>query len=66
MSLTPDQRRDFMDTLKRYMISDIDKAINANANYLAALGLSSYTENLGGLYADNFNHSGNRYINFIR
>lgn len=32
-----------------FMRSDIDAAIRGNANYLAALGLASYTEVLGGL-----------------
>jgi hypothetical protein len=32
-----------------FMRSDIDAAIQGNANYLAALGLARYTEVLGGL-----------------
>lgn len=32
-----------------FMRSDIDAAIRGNANYLASLGLVSYTEVLGGL-----------------
>ncbi len=35
---------------KHFTIDEIDKVIGAKANYLAALGLSAYTEFLGGLY----------------
>jgi hypothetical protein len=38
-----------MDTFQNYTFEDIEKAISVSANYLAALGLSTYTENLGGL-----------------
>jgi hypothetical protein len=55
-----------MDTLQRYTFEDIEKAITVSANYLAALGLSTYTENLGGLYCGNLQaNMGNNYISFI-
>ena len=66
MRYTPDQRRTFMDTLQKYTFEDIEKAIGVSANYLAALGLSTYTENLGGLYRGNLQTNvSNNYISFI-
>ncbi len=66
MRYTPDQRRTFMDTLQKYIFEDIQKAISASANYLAELGLSMYTENLGGLYRGNLQTNlANNYISFI-
>jgi hypothetical protein len=62
-SIKPDQRKDFMDTLRGYMYSDIERAIKIKANYLAALGLSTYTEHLGGLYLGDLS-SGNSKKNF--
>jgi hypothetical protein len=35
------------------------------ANYLATLGLSAYTEQLGGLYNGNFLHLAQNYSDFI-
>ena len=56
-----------MDTLHDYMYDDIDKAIKEAANYLVALGLSTYTENLGGLYCGDLkNNLGDHYIEFIK
>src|SRR5919109_2766093 len=67
MRYTPDQRRTFMDTLQKYTFEDIVKAIGVSANYLVALGLSTYTENLGGLYRGNLQTNvGNNYISFIK
>lgn len=55
-----------MDTLQNYTFEDIKKAISVSANYLAALGLSTYTENLGGLYSGNLQTNlGDNYISFI-
>jgi hypothetical protein len=55
-----------MDTLQGYTFEDIKNAISISANYLAALGLSTYTENLGGLYCGNLqNNLANNYIHFI-
>jgi hypothetical protein len=51
-----------------FMRSDIQAAINGNANYLAALGLVSYTEVLGGLVTGNLGldrHSGRNFNAFI-
>jgi hypothetical protein len=66
-SLTQDERKDYMDTLKLFMIEDLDKAIKAGLNYLPALGLSTYTEILGGLCYGNLlsNHKQN-YDRFIK
>jgi hypothetical protein len=67
LAITPDQRRTFMDTLQKYTFKDIERAISVSANYLAALGLSTYTENLGGLYCGNLQVGvTNNYISFIR
>jgi hypothetical protein len=52
-----------MDTLRDYMYNDIQGAIKVDANYLAALGLSSYTEHLGGLYLGDLT-SGNSKKNY--
>jgi hypothetical protein len=55
-----------MDTLQTFIFQDIEKAISVSANYLAALGLSTYTENLGGLYHGNLQTNlGKNYISFI-
>jgi hypothetical protein len=66
-SLTQDERKQYMDTLKLFMIEDLVKAIKAGLNYLAALGLSTYTEILGGLCYGNLlsNHKQN-YDRFIK
>lgn len=41
----------YLDIFREYVVdNDIPTAIRGNANYLAALGLSTYTEILGGLY----------------
>lgn len=67
MSINHDQTKDFMDTLRDNMFDDVQRAINANANYLAALGLSTYTEHLGGLYRGDLRHgnSEKNYTEFI-
>jgi hypothetical protein len=56
-----------MDTLRNYMYSDIERAKKINANYLAALGLSVYTEHLGGLYRGSLGPGNSRknYTEFI-
>jgi hypothetical protein len=65
--ITDAQRKLFMDTLRRYTFNDINKAIQESANYLAALGLSTYTENLGGLYCGDLQTQlSNHYISFIK
>ena len=41
----------YLDTFRDFVIiNDIPAVINGKANYLAALGLSNYTEIMGGLY----------------
>jgi hypothetical protein len=66
-SLTQDERKQYMDTLKLFMIEDLDKAIKAGLNYLAALGLSTYTEILGGLcYGNRLSNHKQNYDRFIR
>jgi hypothetical protein len=49
------------------MISDINRGIESGLNYLVALGLSTYTEVLGGLCFGNLksNHEAN-YLRFIK
>ena len=60
----------YLDILRDFINNDIPAAINGKANYLAALGLSTYTEILGGLYCGDL--SGNKhnlnqnYICFIK
>lgn len=50
--VTNQQATEYMNTLRDFAITkDIPIAIAGNANYLAALGLSTYTEHLAGLYA---------------
>jgi hypothetical protein len=64
--ITPAKRREYMDTIRDYMFKDIQTAIKGNANYLAALGLSTYTENLGGLYCGDLQENlGDHYMSFI-
>jgi hypothetical protein len=61
----------FLDTFCEFVIiNDIPAAINGQANYLAALGLSTYTEVLGGLYCGDLSGKGKdlnkHYTSFIR
>lgn len=39
-----------IEEFRQYLIHDLEKAVDGDANYLAALGLAVYTEFLGGLY----------------
>jgi hypothetical protein len=61
MSLTDNEIREFVKTFKDFVYHDVDNAILGKANYLAALGLSAYTEQLGGLYNGNFSHLAQNY-----
>jgi hypothetical protein len=56
---------EFLDTFRNFVCHDIDKAIAGKSNYLAALGLSVYTEQLGGLYKGNFVNLAENYTDFI-
>lgn len=48
------------------MFDDIQAAIYGKANYLVALGLSTYTENLGGFLKGDLDRDlGGNYIAFI-
>ena len=50
-AISKDEALNYLDTFRKFIINnDIPAAINGNANYLAALGLSAYTEIMGGLY----------------
>jgi hypothetical protein len=57
----------YLDILREYMIDrDTQAAIDREAFYLAALGLSTYTEILGGLYCGDLKTNlGQHYICFI-
>lgn len=61
------KRKEYMDILKLFMVADSKKGIKATANYLVALGLSTYTEILGGLCYGNlqFDHQQN-YERFLK
>ena len=61
----------YLDSFRKFVIeNDIPAAIKGNANYLAALGLSSYTEILGGLYCGDLSGKNRdlnqHYISFIK
>jgi hypothetical protein len=61
----------YLDTVREFIIEkDIPVAIRGNANYLAALGLSTYTEVLGGLYCGDLSGKKTKlnqnYICFIK
>jgi hypothetical protein len=56
---------EFLDNFRNFVYHDIDSAISGNANYLAALGLSVYTEQLGSIYNGNFVDLAQNYTDFI-
>lgn len=61
----------FLDIFRDFVINqDLPAAINGQANYLAALGLSTYTEVLGGLYSGDLSSKrgelNKHYTSFIR
>jgi hypothetical protein len=65
--LNHNQRKGILDKLRDFIVHDIQAAIDGKANYLAALGLSTYTENLGGFFNGDLEHNlGCNYIGFIR
>ncbi len=70
-SISLDDALCYLDTFRDFIINnDIPTAIKGNANYLAALGLSTYTEVMGGLYCGDLsgkNKDLNRhYLSFIK
>ena len=66
-SVTLPAALNYLDILKTFIDRDITVAINGDANYLAALGLCTYTEILGGLYSgDVVNNLGAHYFPFIK
>jgi hypothetical protein len=65
MYLTDSEIIEFLDTFRNFVFHDIENAISGKANYLAALGLSAYTEQLGGLYNGNFVNLAQNYTDFI-
>ena len=61
----------YLDTVRKFVIeNDIPAAIKGNANYLTALGLSTYTEVLGGLCCGDLSRKKTKlsqnYISFIK
>lgn len=65
-SITLSAAQNYLEILRKFIDEDITVAINGNANYLAPLGLCTYKEILGGLYAgDLLNNLGAHYIQFI-
>jgi hypothetical protein len=72
--ITKNDAIEYLDALREFSINrDIPTAIRGEANYLAALGLSTYTEILGGLYCGELRggeqaeiSARKRYIYFIK
>jgi hypothetical protein len=66
-SVTEERRTLYMNQLRDFMITDIESGINKGLNFLVALGLSTYTEILGGLCYGNLqsNYKSN-YDRFIK
>lgn len=48
-SISEEERKEYMDTIKNFMIEDSRRGVGNGLNYLVALGMSAYTEILGGL-----------------
>ena len=65
MTLSDNEITEFLDTFRDFVFHDIKNAIAGKANYLAALGLSVYTEQLGGLYNGDFDNLAGNYNSFI-
>lgn len=57
-----------LDLYREYIYRDIQKAIKSRSNYLAALGLSTFTEVFGGFYRGDLSqgNSANNYNEFIK
>ncbi len=56
---------EYLDTFRNFVYHDIDSAISGKANYLAALGLSVYTEQLGSIFNGNFVNLSQNYTDFV-
>jgi hypothetical protein len=66
-AISKDEALNCLDTFHKFIINnDIPAAINGNANYLAALGLSAYTEIMGGLYYGNLKEEPGKHYIFYR
>jgi hypothetical protein len=65
LTLTSKEIVEFLGTFRNFVFHDIKSGIDGKANYLAALGLSVYTEHLGGLYGD-FDNLARNYTSFIK
>jgi hypothetical protein len=67
-AISKDEALNYLDTFRKFIINnDIPAAINGNANYLAALGLSAYTEIMGGLYCGDLKGELRKhYLSFIQ
>ncbi|MGA7367523.1 MAG: hypothetical protein WBX01_00200 [Nitrososphaeraceae archaeon] len=65
MTLADNKIIEFLNTFRNFVVHDITNAITGKANYLAALGLSVYTEQLGGLYNGDFDNLAGNYTSFI-
>jgi hypothetical protein len=65
LTLTDNEITEFLVTFRNFVFHDIKNAIAGKANYLAALGLSVYTEQLGGLYNGDFDNLAGNYTSFI-
>lgn len=57
-----------LELYRKHVCLDIQKAIESESNYLAALGLSTFTEVFGGFYRGDLSqgNSGNNYNEFIK
>lgn len=50
--------------IEDFVIKDIERCVNAHANFVIALSLVSYTEHLGSLISGNLGTKGNTEVNF--
>lgn len=63
ISLSKAQIEPLVSQLTKFMTDDVDEGIKGGSNYLCALGLSTYTEVLGGYYRGDLG-PGNSEINY--
>jgi hypothetical protein len=66
-SVTEERRTMYMNQVRDFMISDSERGINKGPNFLVELGMTTYTEILGGLCYGNLqsNYKSN-YYRFIK